>query len=75
MGALAESHYYIGESRFPALSLSREKLEAAVREVGDLSVVQWEEMERVTDKSRKPTGHSAVYFMCAKKLEKPASSQ
>ena len=67
MGALGESHYYIGGDRFPAISLSREILEEAIRSQADLDLVYWREMERVTDKLTKPTGHSGVYFLCARK--------
>ena len=67
MGALGESHYYIGGTRFPAISLSREILEEAIRSQPYLDLVYWREMARVSDKLTKPTGHSAVYFLCARK--------
>ena len=67
MGALGESHYYVGEARFPAISLSREILEEAVRSTADLELVSWRQRQRLSDKLTKPTGHSAVYFLCARK--------
>ena len=68
MGALGESHYYIGQTRFPAVSFTRELLETAIRSLEDMELVEWPEMERTSDLSVKPTGHSGVYFLCAKKL-------
>ena len=67
MGALGESHYYIGGTRFPAISLSREILEEAIRSQADMDLVYWRQMARVSDKLTKPTGHSGVYFLCARK--------
>ena len=67
MGALGESHYYVGGARFPAISLSREILEDAVRSQTDLELLSWRQMERLSDKMTKPTGHSGVYYLCARK--------
>ena len=68
MGALGESHYYVGPTRFPAISFTRELLVDAINRLEDMELVEWREMERTSDKATKPTGHSGVYFMCARKL-------
>ena len=67
MGALGESHYYVGPSKFPALSFTRELLEEALTNRGDMELLAWKQMDRTSDKSTKPTGHSGVYFMCGRK--------
>ena len=65
-----ESHYKVGDTRFPAISISRSVLAGAVEAVPGLEVVEWEEMDRVTRAGDKHTGHSGVYFMVARRTEK-----
>ena len=65
-----ETHYKVGDTRFPAISISRTELEGAVEAVPGLEVVEWEEMDRVTRAGDKHTGHSGVYFMVARRTEK-----
>ena len=58
----------IGDQRFPALSLTEETMRTALEEVEDLEMLEWKEMARLTDIRAKPTGHSGVYCMMARKF-------
>ena len=57
----------VGDTRFPALSLTKEILEAAFNDVSGLEIEKWLEMDRVSDQVTKPTGHSGIYFLVARK--------
>ena len=58
----------VGDSRFPALSITEEAMRQAVEEAGGLEMCEWEEMARITDAESKSTGHTGVYCMRAKKV-------
>ena len=58
----------IGDKRFPALSITEEIMKRAVEETEDLELLEWEEMARLTDTQSKPTGHTGVYCMLARKV-------
>ena len=58
----------IGDKRFPALSITEEIMKRAVEEAKDLELLEWEEMARLTDTQSKPTGHTGVYCMLARKV-------
>ena len=58
----------IGDKRFPALSITEEIMKRAVEEAEDLELLEWEEMARLTDTQSKPTGHTGVYCMLARKV-------
>ena len=58
----------IGDKRFPALSITEGIMKKAVEEAEDLELLEWEEMARLTDTQSKPTGHTGVYCMLARKV-------
>ena len=58
----------IGDKRFPAVSLTKEIMMKALEEAGELEMLEWEEMARLTDTQSKPTGHTGVYCMLARKV-------
>ena len=58
----------IGDKRFPALSITEEIMKKAAEEAKDLELLEWEEMARLTDTQSKPTGHTGVYCMLARKV-------
>ena len=57
----------VGDTRFPALNLTKEILEAAFTDVNGVEIETWKEIERVSDQITKPTGHSGIYFLVARK--------
>ena len=59
----------VGDTRFPALSLTKETLEVAFKDVSGLEIEKWMEMDRVSDQVKKPTGHSGIYFLVARKSQ------
>ena len=63
-----ETHYMIGDKRFPALCITEQTMREAVTATEELEMIKWEEMDRVTDIKTKPTGHSGVYCMLARKV-------
>ena len=58
----------IGDKRFPALSITKEIMMESVGEAGDLEILEWREMARLTNTQSKPTGHTGVYCMLARKV-------
>ena len=57
----------VGDSRFPALSITEEAMRQAVEEAGGLEICEWEEMDRISDAS-KATDHTGLYCMRARKV-------
>lgn len=58
----------IGDKRFPALCITKQIMREAVEAAKDLEMIEWQEMARITDTQSKPTGHSGVYCMLARKV-------
>ena len=58
----------IGDKMFPALCITKQTIRKAVDAEEDLEMIEWQEMARLTDTQSKPTGHSGVYCMLARKM-------
>ena len=58
----------IGDKKFPALCITEQTMREAVEAAKHLEMIEWQEMARITDTQSKPTGHSGVYCMLARKV-------
>ena len=68
MGALNESYYMLGKKKFPAFALTKELMNTGLEKAG-MEMVLWKEVERSSNPDQKPTGHSGLYFMYARKTK------
>ncbi|XP_076028536.1 nicotinamide N-methyltransferase-like isoform X2 [Oratosquilla oratoria] len=62
-GALGNTYYQLGRSRYPSVRLSPEDLKAALK---DLLILDFRVLKRQTSKE-KPADHDAVFFLVAQK--------
>ncbi|XP_063596661.1 indolethylamine N-methyltransferase-like [Penaeus indicus] len=69
-GALGNTSYSVGSTRYPSVSLQKEDLEEAVVAAG-LRVASMTTLERLTSSKEKPADHRGVFFVAAEKQEEP----
>ncbi|XP_042858010.1 indolethylamine N-methyltransferase-like [Penaeus japonicus] len=69
-GALGNTSYSVGSTRYPSVSLQKEDLEDAVTSAA-LRVASLVTLERQTSSDEKPADHHGVFFLVAENQEEP----
>lgn len=68
-GALGNTYYYIGTTRFPSVSLSRQLI-ADTLNAAKLHLIYWREIPRMCSQN-KMADHTGCFFLVARKLATP----
>ncbi|XP_064120703.1 indolethylamine N-methyltransferase-like [Macrobrachium nipponense] len=66
-GALGNTSYYVGQSKYPSVSLTKEAIADAVTSSETLELITLRTLDRQTSLDEKPADHSGIFFVMAQK--------